>query len=97
MTSFMTNFPPIGEKTAKVLKEVLAQAMDGYTLQAKTKLPDADLVRALEILNDNKLTVTQGDLAPETVRSIYVSVPPGSRGNAQLALQGFLSQKAEAF
>ena len=88
--------PQLGEKTARVLSVVLEQSMDGYTLQSKTGLTDAELAQALEFLKANELIGIEGSLSPETVRSVYVWVPPSMKGNAQFILRSFRSQQASS-
>ena len=88
--------PQLGEKNGKVLGAVLEQAMDGYTLQAKTGLTDAELSQSVQYLKDNELIGVEGNSRPETIRSVYVWVPPGIKGSAQLALRSVRSQQSKA-
>lgn len=86
--------PQLGEKTGKVLGAVLEQAMDGYTLQSQTRLSPEDLAKAVQFLRDNELIGVEGGITADTIRSAYVWVPPGAKGNAQLALRSlFRSQE----
>jgi len=87
--------PQLGEKTGKVLAAVLEQSMDGYGIQAKTGLNDAELFAAVQYLKEHDLIGVEGPFCQEMIRSVYLWVPPGTKGNAQLALQNRRNQSSQ--
>ena len=88
------NSPAIGAQTGSVLSAVYQEAMDGYMLQKMTGLSDSDIGMALEYLKSNDLIEYSGNLNPDLVKSIYVWVPPSSKGQAALVLNNFKAQVA---
>ncbi len=63
------------------------QALDGYTLMAKTRLKPEELVRAVEPLLGQSLVIVKGELFGPDVGEAFFAIPTGSMEYAQHAFK----------
>jgi hypothetical protein len=72
--------PELSENALKVLRLVHGEAMDGYTVMARTGLTAEQLESALRELVGSSLVAVKGEAYGRAVGESYLWVPPDVQG-----------------
>ena len=77
---------PLNEQTVRILRAVRERAMDGYTVLRRARVSPDELSSALLELQSRGAVSIKGDMSPDRVGEIYVSVPPSAIGYVDFLL-----------
>ena len=82
----------LSEEAERLLREILRESGDGYTLMSRTNLRDqAKFAKAVDELMKQSLIEVKGDTSPDRVGESFFYVPIKAQGRANLFLSRYLT------
>jgi hypothetical protein len=95
--SFSPTIPAPSESAVRLLREVVREAGDGYTLMHRTGLKRDEFQKAVGELLKYTLVEVKGDTSLERVGESYFYVPLTAQGRAEFFLGGLRSLSPPAW